>query len=299
MTRQKCEMARMHRAGLIAVFTVATAACSSMRSVPPPPREAFREGSGRPVVMLGGGVYGAAMFAPHARDLSRDYDVIRVQTLNVQQAERGGAMPGDYSISAEAAAVHQTLRSLGVAGPVDVVGSSFGAVVALRLATLYPHRVRSLVLFEPPAFWILPSEELATDPELRDMRDLTSRMSASAAPSDEELYRFRCILGTCPVAIPGASDPDRPAWDRSRLSMRGLAAVAAHREVPDAIRELQVPVLLINGANTVRFHRRMNELLSKLLPNVRVAEIPGTHGASRTSQAEFLAITRAFLAGVN
>lgn len=292
-------MARIHRAVLIGVLTIATAACSSMKPVPPAPREAFREGNGPPVVMLGGGVYGAAMFAPHARDLSGDYDVIRVQTLNVQQAERNGAMPADYSISAEAAAVHQTLLALGVRGPVDVVGSSFGAVVALRLATLYPDRVRSLVLFEPPVFWILPPEEFAADPELRDMRDLSSRMSGSAAPSDDELYRFRCILGTCPVVIPGPSDPDRQAWDRSRMAMRGLAAVAAHREVPDAIRELRLPVLLINGAGTVRFHRRMNELLSKLLPNVRVAEIPGTHGASRTSQAEFIAITRAFLGGVN
>ena len=290
-------MARIRRATLIGVFTIATAACSSMKSLPSAPREAFREGRGRPVVMLGGGVYGAAMFAPHARDLSSDHDVIRVQTLNVQQAERGGAMPDDYSISSEAAAVHQTLLSLGLAGPVDVIGSSLGAVVALRLATLYPDRVRSLVLFEPPVFWVLPPEEFASDPELREMRDLSSRMSASAAPSDDQLYRFRCILGTCPVEIPHASDPDRPAWDRSRMAMRGLAAVAAHREVPDAIRKLQV--LLINGADTVRFHRRMNELLSKLLPNVRVAEIPGTHGASRTSQSEFIAITRAFLARVD
>lgn len=292
-------MARVQRAALIGVFTIATAACSSMKSLPPAPREAFREGSGRSVIMLGGGVYGAAMFAPHARDLSSDYDVIRVQTLNVQQAERGGVMPADYSISAEAAAVHQTLLSLDVAGPVDVIGSSFGGVVALRLATLYPERVRSLVLFEPPVFWVLPPEEFTTDPELRDMRDLSSRMSGSVAPTDDELYRFRCILGTCPVAIPAPSDPERPAWDRSRMAMRGLAAVAAHREVPDAIRKLPVPVLLVNGAGTVRFHRRMNELLSNLLPNVRIAEIPGTHGASRTSQAEFIAITRAFLASVD
>ena len=81
--------------------------------------------------------------------------------------------------------------------------------------------------------------------------------------------------------------------------MRGLAAVAAHHETLEAIQKLHVPVLLINGADTVRFHRRINALLSHLLPNVRVAEIPGTHGASRTSETEFLAITRAFLADVN
>lgn len=289
-------MERTFRTALICLLTATTLACTTSSLTPA--RQAFREGSGRPVVMIGGGVYGAAMFAPHARELSREYDVIRVQTLNVQEAERGGSMPADYSISAEAAAVHQTLLSLGVAGPVDVVGSSLGAVVALRMATLHPGRVRSLVLFEPPAFWVLPPEEFEVDAELREIGNISSRMSASAVPSDEDLYRFRCILGTCPVAIPLPSDPDRESWDRSRQSMRGLAAVAAHREEPKVIEQLDVPVLLINGAETVRFHKRINELLAARFPRVRVAEIRGTHGASRTSQGEFLALTREFLAGV-
>ena len=80
--------------------------------------------------------------------------------------------------------------------------------------------------------------------------------------------------------------------------MRGLAAVAMHREEPDAIEQLDVPVLLINGSDTVGFHRRINELLAARLRNADVAEIPGTHGASRTSQKEFLAVTRAFLARI-
>ena len=289
------DVVRRTRLALISALTLASVACS-LNSVTP--RETFREGQGRPVVMIGGGVYGAAMFAPHARELAREYDVIRVQTLNVQRAELGAPMPARYSISAEADAILETLVALGIEGPVDVVGSSFGAAVALRMATLHPGRVRSLVLFEPPAFWILPSDELATDSQLRAMLDLSSRMSGSMLPSDDDLYRFRCILGTCPPSIPGPSDPARRDWDRSRMSMRGLAAVAAHRETADAIRKLDVPVLLINGTDTIGFHRRINELLSKRLPNVEVAVIPGTHGASRTSQAEFLAVTRAFLSRV-
>lgn len=244
--------------------------------------------------MLGGGVYGAAMFAPHARELAGDFDVIRVQTLNVQQAVRGGAMPDDYSISSEAAAVRETLRSLGVEGPVHVIGSSLGAVVALRLATLYPQEVRSLVLFEPPAFWILPEEELQSDPALREMRAVTSGLGPSTAPSDEHLYRFRCILGPCPE-IPARGAPERAEWDRSRLAMRGLAAVVRHRENPAAVRELRCPVLLINGTNTVGFHRRINERLAALLAGAQVAQIPGTHAASRSAPREFVEVTRTFL----
>jgi pimeloyl-ACP methyl ester carboxylesterase len=249
---------------ILAVF--AAAGCASYSEPGSVTRQSFRQGAGPTVVMLGGGVYGAAMFEPHAQALATEFDVIRIQTLNVQQAERGGPMPDDYSISAEAEAVHRTLLSLGVVGPVDVVGSSLGAVVALRLATLYPSRVKSLVLFEPPAFWVLPEEEFQRDSTLLQMRKLSSGMKPSATPSDDDLYRFRCILGSCPSAIPAAGDPARLEWDRSRKSMRGLAAVATHHENVEVIRQLPQPVLLLNGTNTVPFHRRINELLSGLLP---------------------------------
>jgi len=103
-------------------------------------------------------------------------------------------MPSDYSVVAEASALHHTLSVIGVTGQVDLVGSSLGAVVALHFATAYPERVRTLTLFEPPAFWILPDEEYERDPVVREIRDLTSAMTPSTVPSDEQLFRFRCLL---------------------------------------------------------------------------------------------------------
>ena len=47
------------------------------------------------------------------------------------------------------------------AGPVDVMGHSFGATVALRLAIEHPHRVRSLVMFEPVFFAPLMADDPA------------------------------------------------------------------------------------------------------------------------------------------
>lgn len=283
------------RVAIVVLLLAGAAGCVATRPPGTTLRETFREGAGRTVVMLGGGVYGAAMFAPHARELSTEFDVIRVQTLNVQRAESGGRMPSDYSISSEATAIHRTLQDIGVSGPIDLVGSSLGAVVALRFATLYPERVRTLVLFEPPAFWVLSDEEFEHDPTLAEMRRLTSGMRPSAAPSDQDLFRFRCLLGACPAAIPAANDPARADWDLSRRAMSGLSAVAAHREDPDAVRRLTAPVLLLNGTQTVRFHRRINESLARILPNVETAEIPGTHAAPRTAQAEFVERTRQFL----
>ena len=282
---------------VLGALTLATAGCVSTGvQESSAPREWYREGTGRTVVMLGGGVYGAAMFAPHARELSSDFDIIRVQTLNVQTAKSGAPMPSDYSVTAEARALQQTLSVLGVTDRVDIVGSSFGAVVALHFAVTYPERVRTVTLFEPPAFWILPDEEYERDPVLREMRELTNAMTPSVAPSDEQLFRFRCLLGACPPSIPDSADAARAEWDVSRLAMRGLAAVPAHREDPVRFSQLPHPVLLLRGTETVPFHRRINELLARVLPRVETAELPGTHSAARTASSAFAERLRAFLA---
>lgn len=262
----------------------------------PAPREWYREGTGRTVVMLGGGVYGAAMFASHARELSSDFDVIRVQTLNVQTAGRGEPMPSDYTVAAEASALGHTLSVVGVTGQVDLVGSSYGAVVALHFAATRPERVRTLTLFEPPVFWILPDAEYERDAIGREIRDLTSAMTPSAAPSDEQLFRFRCLLGACPPALPDHADSARAEWDTSRLAMRGLSAIPAHHEDPVRLALLKIPVLLLNGAETVPFHRRMNDLLAEVLPRVERGELPGGHSAPRTASSAFNSQLRSFLA---
>jgi pimeloyl-ACP methyl ester carboxylesterase len=236
------------------------------------------------------------MFAPHARELCADFDVIRVQTLNVQAAANRKPMPADYSIEGEARALRRTLDVIGVTGRVDLVGSSLGAVVALHFAVLYPDRVRTLTLFEPPAFWILAEAEYDRDPVVREMRDLTRAMTPSTVPSDEQLRRFRCLLGRCPPGIPERTDSLRAEWDTSRWSMRGLAAVPAHREDRERLARLAVPVLMLNGSETVPFHRRMCDSLAAALPKVERAELPGGHGAPRTAPSEFVRRLREFLA---
>lgn len=284
-------------ARIVGVLLLAMAGCVTRSAHDSPsPREWYREGAGRTVVMLGGGIHGAAMFAPHARELSNEFDVVRVQTLNVQAAKTGDPMPPDYSVASEALALEQTLSSLGISTRFDLVGSSFGAVVALHFAATRPGRVRTITLFEPPVFWILSDEDYKRDPVAGKMRELTSEMTPAAAPSDDQLLRFRALLGAGPIAIPDHADPARAEWDLSRRAMRGLAALPAHREDQATLARMEVPVLLLTGSETVPFHRRMNDLLAGVLPRVERAELPGGHSAPRTASSAFNQHLRAFLA---
>jgi pimeloyl-ACP methyl ester carboxylesterase len=88
--------------------------------------EAFVEGAGSPLIMLGGGTYGAVGFAPHAQALARDFRVVRLQTLNLERAQKHQALPAGYSVKLESAAMTRALDLLGIRGAVDLVGWSFG-----------------------------------------------------------------------------------------------------------------------------------------------------------------------------
>jgi lipase len=256
----------------------------------------FSEGQGQALVMLGGGTPGAAEFAPHARVLAPERRVVRLQTLNVDRSERKQPLPAGYSLKLESGAMARALDQLKLAGPLDIVGHSFGALVALDFALDHPDRVRTLVLAEPPAFWAVPREELSATPDMRTMFELTREFDPVRDPTDDQLIRFRCVLGTCGLTPPAASDPTRADWMARRGALRGLSAVANHSDNTARLRAFSHPVLIVTGKTTVSFHRRINEILASMFPNAERAELTGGHGAVATAQGEFIATLRAFLA---
>jgi pimeloyl-ACP methyl ester carboxylesterase len=66
----------------------------------------------------------------------------------------------DHTPQQQAADLHQLIEALG-AGPVDLFGSSGGAVTALELVARHPGDVVTLVAHEPPINAVLPDAEAA------------------------------------------------------------------------------------------------------------------------------------------
>lgn len=256
----------------------------------------FDEGEGRPIVMLGGGTLGALAFAPHARELSKNFRVVRLQTMNVERSSANQPLPEGYSVRMESDAMVRSLDRIGLTGPVDVVGHSFGALVALDFALGHPERVRTLALAEPPAFWAVPEDERRRTPAMAQMLALLGELQPESRPTDDQLARFRCLLGSCAERAPGPADPAAKEWAERRASLRGLSVVAALRDYPAGLEAFPKPVLILTGSETVAFHRRINDILAAALRGGERAEVPGGHGAPYSARAEFLSRLEAFLA---
>jgi len=244
------------------------------------------DGKGVPIVMLPGGTSDISAYAPHAKELSANYKVIRMEHLSVQFADEGKTLPVDYSVKIESEAIENTLDSLGVTEPIVLVGWSYGAVIALDFALNYPKRIRYLVLFEPPSFWIAKAKK--ESPEGMDkMIRLTSRFIPSVAITEEDVKDFRCDLLNCD-SIDIKKLPQWETWVKQKDRLRGLAAVSVYKNKIKRLNHFKRPVLIINGLTTVVFHKRINELLAAEFPNVVKKEIPGGHNAPVASSKEFI-----------
>ncbi|NWG09413.1 MAG: alpha/beta hydrolase [Nitrososphaerales archaeon] len=113
-------------------------------------------GSGKPVVLVPGGLTGWLSWKPHAEQLSSHYKVIRVQLLSVDFGLKNALLPPNYSVNFETNALEKTLDNIGIS-VADFVAWSYGAEITLNFALNNPNRVRSLALIEPPAIWVLRS----------------------------------------------------------------------------------------------------------------------------------------------
>src|SRR5262249_13517452 len=145
-------------------------------------------------------------------------------------------------------------------GPATLVGHSWGALIALRVALKRPARVRKLVLVEAP---LPPSQEEL----LRTFLALPYDDMARALPGPlQELVARGGRAATNFVK-------QIAALAQSTTLLRDLAA---EPDLPDdVLAGVRGPTLLVDGARSGC--RDPGDRLARLIPGARLVELPGGH----------------------
>lgn len=171
--------------------------------------------------------------------------------------------------------------------PLDLIGHSFGAVVALRIAVAAPEAIRSLTLIEPVLFAAHPDP----DQQARDARMAALLERGDAAQAATE---FLSVWGQGPA-------PDAPSPRLIRqVALVAETGAALHEDSgrllrPDGLEAIDAPVLLIQGGDSPPVVGGIIDALAARLPDVGRATIPGAgHMAPLTHPAQV-----AGLIGVN
>lgn len=184
-------------------------------------------------------------------------------------------------------------------GPVHLLGTSYGALTALNFAVAQPSLVLSLVLVEPPLpSWVAaePTGAVVRDrfmsdvwQEARDWFDQGQTQLAMRVLFDGMQGRAR--FDTLEAPLHGGIM-------RNARAMQML--VRSQDPFPDLdkrkVAELQMPILLLSGEQTVPIHRRGHAALADVLPGAAQAVIKQAgHAPATENTFEFNSVVLRFL----
>ncbi|MGN9909165.1 alpha/beta fold hydrolase [Phytohabitans sp. LJ34] len=178
-------------------------------------------GTGRPLILLHGGLGTGEMFGPILPTLTERHQVILV---DLQGHGRTADIDRPIDIALMAGDVAALIDHLGLDRP-DVVGYSLGGGVALQTAVRYPEKVGRLVS---------ASAHVRTDAIPAEMREQQGQVSAAAAEFMKDTPMYQSYVKVAP----------RPE-DFPRLLDKIGEAMAQDFDLTEEVRGLRVPTLIV------------------------------------------------------
>jgi pimeloyl-ACP methyl ester carboxylesterase len=236
------------------------------------PIAVWRTGEGPPLVLVHGAAADHGRWAPVLPALQERFTVLAMD----RRGRGGSADAEDYAIEREYEDVAAVVEWAG--DGVDLLGHSHGGACAVEAALLTDH-VRRLVLYEAPMGYIKSPPEVVS--RLEEL--------LAAGERDELLVVFlREVAGLPADQI--ALMRSLPAWE-GRLAAAGTIAREERvtREYvfdPQRFAALRVPTLLLQGADSPAAFMQAAEALRSVLPDSRVAVMPGQRHAAMDTGTE-------------
>jgi pimeloyl-ACP methyl ester carboxylesterase len=240
-------------------------------------------GKGEDIILIHGGNV-------TSRYWSRVTDSLSFHTLAIDLYGCGGTeswpLAGYPSHDNEAELVAELIQCCKAGA--HVVGHSYGAAVALRLAMGYnSSSIRSLVLIEPTAYRLLEQAGNAkTYVELCSWRDEFLRMVREDRVDEAWVSLVDRFSGT------GTWEamPDRTRTRLRETTDQIIGGFLANSNNPTTLAELRgvrIPTLAIQGEHTVRPEGRITQIVAEYIPGCLLAVVPcAGHQAPLTHPTE-------------
>lgn len=204
-------------------------------------------GTGETVVLLHG-MLGSSRYWSNISEILDDTNrVIAVDLLGFGNSPK--PKDNDYATLDHVEFVTHTLDGIGIDKPVILVGHSMGALIALKFATLYPERVRKLVLISLPIYKDVAQarrqiKDSSVFPDLLN-NDIVARTVCVVACKIKPLARILAMHYFTDVPKDVAADTNMHTWMSYSRSMKN---VIENQQSINDLAFLNVPTVLLFGS---------------------------------------------------
>jgi pimeloyl-ACP methyl ester carboxylesterase len=242
-------------------------------------------GQGVPVVLVHCSSASHREWSSLGRQLKGDYRVLAPDLIGYGQSD---GWPSDQPFDPHAD-VNVVIRLLELAGePAHLLGHSYGGAVALEVARLHPHAVRSLTLVEPVAFHLLRlgGRDKEWHAIARQGRSIALAVSQNDCRKAAAIFmgfwigRLRWWLMPAKVK--------QSIVDTMGKVAKEFETIHKLQHTYSDYDPFRVPVRLIMGTRTRAPARAVVSELQKLLPSAELKQIKGAgHMSPFTHESEF------------
>jgi len=258
----------------------------------------LEQGTGTPVVFVHGAFSDPRFWEPQRQAVAMQY---RFMAYN-HRYHGTAPWPDEgqhYSAATHAADLAAFLRQLN-AGPVHLVGLSYGGQIVLRVAVDSPDVVRSLTVMEPGLRTLLtdnPETKLVLDEVSKAREPILAAVKAGDVVQATKLF------------FDWVNNHGAGAFDQQPEALRQMCLDNARRlplllDAPPppalscaTLNDVKAPTLVIGGAQSLRYFSLINEAVVRCIPGSRLVLIPqATHLMSHQNPTAFNEALLQFLA---
>lgn len=257
---------------------------------------AVRAGRGEPLVFIHGVMGDWRSWAPQWPAFVPRFDCVsysrRYNHPNLN------TMPSpDHSALVEAEDLGAMLDVLGIRAA-TLVGSSYGAFVALAFALAQPSRVRALVAVEPAMLCYADFSATGRAERARFQAAVVAPANAAFRRGDDLAGAALMTGGIHAAGAPALAGAERARRLQNARAMRMLALSRNEFPLlpPAALAALAMPVLLVRGEGTAAIHAEVFRNVCAAMPQAARAVVAGAgHAVAREAPQRFNDLALDFL----
>lgn len=256
-----------------------------------------QQGHGIPVVLVHGSISDSRIWETQRLAIAQHYRYVAL-TQRYFGSEHWAGDGRDFTQAMHAADLAAFIRSLD-AGPVHLVGWSYGGLTALLVARDHPGLVRTLTVHEPGVRSLILDSPQGRQASAEFSKAVVP--AVSAAKAGDAVQAARLFHEAMFSLAPGGFDAEPPAvrrmvLDNARTMILALSAPPPPALTCESLKMIQAPVLVTRGETTHAQYRMIAEKVVACMRNASLAIMPAAgHDAPMRTPGVFNATLLSFL----